>query len=145
LPGHFYVRLPRVNGAPNVELLRRGEVMSDAWYRGRFPVPDDRPREYARPLSSAETLGVIEYNVGNERRRQSRLEPACRAFTRSVRLFPEFSEAHASLGATLHVLGRLDEARASYQRAREQHPELAGVAWTLELLEQDERARGRVR
>lgn len=145
LPGHFYVRWAGASGPRNVELLRRGEAMSDAWYRDRFPVPDDHPHEYARPLSAAEALGVIEYNVGNERRRQVRLDDAARAFAHSVQLFPEFAEAHASFGATLHVLGRLREARASYQRARENHPQLAGVDWNLELLRQDEQAQQTIR
>ena len=139
MPGHFYVRLLERGGPRNVELLRRGEAMSDEWYRGRFPIPGGSAHEYARPLTQAEALGVIEYDVGNERRRQLRVEDARRAYLRAVRLFPEFSEAHASLGATLHVLGRLDEARASYQSARAQNPNLPGVAWNLTLLDEERR------
>ena len=139
MPGHFYVRVLEHGKPRNTELLRRGEAMSDAWYEQRFPVPGGSAGEYARPLTQAETLGVIEYNVGNERRRQLRVEEARQAYTRSVRLFPEFAEAHASLGAVLHVLGRLDEAWASYQSAREKNSNLPGVAWNLELLEQERR------
>lgn len=140
MPGHFYVRLRESGGVRNVELLRRGEAMSDAWYLGRFPVPGGSAREYARPLTPDEALGVIEYNVGNERRRQLRLEEARQAYVRSVRLFPEFSEAHASLGAALHVLGRLDEARASYQSARASNPHLPGVDWNLTMLDEERRS-----
>ena len=55
--------------------------------------------------------------------------------------------AHACLVAVRRhlLLGRLGEARASYQRARQQHPALEGVAWNLALLEQDEQARPAVR
>ena len=135
MPGHFYVRL--VNGARNVELLRQGEAMPDAWYRERFPIRSSETEEYARPLSRNETLGVVEYDVGNERRRQLRLAEARAAFMRAVRAFPTLAEAHASLGATLQLLGRLDEAADSYERAHALDSELPGVAWNRALLESE--------
>lgn len=140
MPGHFYVRLSTGTRSRNVELLRRGEAMPDAWYAKRFPVPGEGAREYARPLSNAEALGVVEYDVGTERRRQLRLEEARAAYVRAIRAFPGFAEAHASLGATLHLLGRLDEAEASYERAKSLNPALEGVAWNRALLEDEQRA-----
>jgi tetratricopeptide (TPR) repeat protein len=143
MPGHFFVRLEQVDGSHNVELLRRGEQMPDAWYGQRFPIPSTEAAsqhpvgwtsEYARPLTFDETLGVIEYDVGSERRRQQRLVEARSAYQRAIRSFPGFAEAHASLGATLQLLGKLDDAEASYERARAINPELAGVAWNRALL-----------
>jgi len=140
MPGHFYVRVEERGRAENVELLRRGEPMPGSWYSGRFPIPGGRAREYARPLTMGETLGVIEYNLGNERRRQVRLPDAREAYGRAVQHFPDFAEAHASLGAVLHLLGELDQAAASYRMAREVNPNLANIDWNTALLE-DERAR----
>jgi tetratricopeptide (TPR) repeat protein len=140
MPGHFYVRLTNCARARNVELLRGGEAMPDAWYRERFPIAGVGAAEYARPLSPDEALGVIEYDVGNERRRQLRLDEAQAAFLRAVRAFPGFAEAHASLGTTLHLLGRLDEAAASYERASALNPQLSGLAWNRSLLENERRA-----
>lgn len=134
MPGHFYVRMQEPGQARNVELLRAGEAMPDAWYGQRFPVPGGSAREYARPLSSTEVLGVVEYNVGNERRRQLRLPEARAAFARAVRAFPELSEAHASLGAVEQLLGNLEAAAASYQRARDANPHLPGIEQNLALL-----------
>jgi regulator of sirC expression with transglutaminase-like and TPR domain len=134
LPGHFYVRAQEQGQARNVELLRGGEAMPDAWYRQRFPVPGGSAPEYARPLRLAEVLGVVEYNVGNERKRQLRLADARAAFTRAVRGFPELAEAHASLGAVEQLLGNLEAAAASYQRARDVNPHLPGVDQNLALL-----------
>jgi tetratricopeptide (TPR) repeat protein len=114
--------------------------MSSDWYAGRFPVPGGSAPHYARSLTPNESLGVVEYNVGNERRRQFRLEAARSAYLRSVRLFPQFAEAHASLGTTLQLLGRLDEASHSYQAARAADPHLAGVDWNIAVLD-EERAR----
>jgi regulator of sirC expression with transglutaminase-like and TPR domain len=134
MPGHFYVRMQEQGQPRNVELLRSGEAMPDAWYGQRFPVPGGSAPEYARALSPAEVLGVVEYNVGNERRRQLRLPEARAAFARAVQGFPELAEAHASLGAVEQLLGNLEAAAASYQRARDVNPHLPGVDRNLELL-----------
>ncbi len=139
MPGHFYVRVQSTPQAPaiarNVELLHRGESLPNSWYAGRFPIPAGGEREYGRPLSTRETLGVLQFDVGNERRRQRRLSEARRAYAAATELFPEFAEAHASLGATLHVLGDLDQAAASYRSALRVNPALAGVSENIALLE----------
>jgi regulator of sirC expression with transglutaminase-like and TPR domain len=134
-PGHFYVRVAHASAHTNVELLRRGEVMPDDWYERRFPAPGGGAPEYGRPLSLAETLGVIEYNVGNERRRERRIEDARGAYARAARQFPDFAEAHASLGAALHLLGRVDEARSSYRAAERANPHLPHLRRNLSLLD----------
>jgi tetratricopeptide (TPR) repeat protein len=141
MPGHFYARVREATGERNVELLRAGEAMPNAWYDHRFPIPGGSAREYARPLTSSEVLGVIHYDVGNERRRQRRFPEAQAAFERATRAFPELSEAHASLAAIQHLLGDLPGATASYQRAKAAHPYLPGIAENLALLEA-ERAAG---
>ncbi len=139
MPGHFYVRVQKPGQGRNVELLRGGEAMPDSWYSRRFPVPGGSAREYARPLSTSELLGVVEYNVGNERRRQRRLLEARAAFTHATQDFPELAEAHASLGAIEQLLGNLDGATDGYRKARAVNPNLPGVEHNLALLA-DERA-----
>jgi regulator of sirC expression with transglutaminase-like and TPR domain len=134
MPGHFYVRLADRSEHRNVELLRAGEAMPDTWYAERFPIPDGAIAEYARPLSSQEVLGVLEYNVGNDHRRARRIDEARAAFARSVSAFPDFSEAHASLGAMLQLLGQLDQAAQSYRAARAKNPHLPGLDENLALL-----------
>jgi tetratricopeptide (TPR) repeat protein len=139
MPGHFYARVHEPTGQRNVELLRSGEAMPDAWYDRRFPVPGGAAREYARPLTSSEVQGVVHYDVGNERRRQRRFSEAQAAFARAAHAFPDFAEAHASLGAVQHLLGDLQAATVSYRRASDANPHLPGVAENLALL-QAERA-----
>jgi regulator of sirC expression with transglutaminase-like and TPR domain len=139
MPGHFYVRVEERGRTENVELLRRGEAMPQSWYDGRFPIPGGRAREYARSLTFRETLGVIEYNLGNDRRRQLRLADARDAYARAVRYFSDFAEAHASLGAVLHLLGELDQAAASYRTARDVNPHLPRVDSNIALLESEQR------
>ncbi len=140
MPGHFYVRQsepdrPNAAGEPsNVELLRRGEPMPAAWYQTRFPVPAGAGDYYARPLSTCEAHGVIAFDIGNEQRRAQRFSDARDAYQRATQLFPRFADAHASLGAALHLLGRYDAAAASYQAAQTLNPELAGLRRNMALL-----------
>lgn len=135
MPGHFYVRAGSGGGWLNLELLRSGEPMADTWYRERFAIPGGTARAYARPLSAQEVLGVIAYDVGNERRRQLKLTEARAAYTRAVRAFPDLAEAHASLGAVEQLLGDWRAASECYRRAREVNPHLPGVTQNLALLE----------
>lgn len=135
MPGHFYVRAKGPGGWQNLELLRSGEVMPDAWYPERFPIPGKTARAYSRPLTTEEVLGVVAYDVGNERRRQLRLTEARAAYVEAVSAFPDFAEAHASLGAVEHLLGDFRAAAACYRHAREVNPHLPGVAENLALIE----------
>jgi regulator of sirC expression with transglutaminase-like and TPR domain len=137
MPGHFYVRVEDAGASQNVELLHRGEEMPDAWYDRRFAVPGRGASEYRRALSHREVLGVVEYDIGNERRRERRFSEARRAYRSSTALFPAFAEAHASLGATEQLAGALDSARESYGIAQNLNPDLPGVAHNLELLQHE--------
>jgi regulator of sirC expression with transglutaminase-like and TPR domain len=136
MPGHFYVHHRAPGQAQNVELLRRGEAMPDSWYRARYPLPPDAGKSaYARPLSASEVLGVIEYDVGNERRRKQRPLEARAAYARAVELCPRFPEAHASLGAMEHILGDGAAALASYRLAQSLNPSLVGLERNMALLD----------
>jgi hypothetical protein len=133
-PGHLYVRVRHPEGHVNVELLRKGEAMPDEWYENRFPIPGGTAAAYGRPLSNDELLGVIAYNVGCDRQANRRLPEARSAFERATRDFPDFGEAHASLGRTLHLLGALDAADAAYTAAQRVQPALPGLADNMALL-----------
>jgi tetratricopeptide (TPR) repeat protein len=137
MPGHFYARVSEPSGHRNVELLRQGEMMPDAWYVARFPIPGGAAPAYARPLTGPEVCGVVEYNVGNAHRRAQRLAEARAAFARAVAAFPDFAEAHASLGSMQQLLGQLDQAAASYRAAITKNPHLPGLDQNLALLAEE--------
>lgn len=133
-PGHFYARHVGQDGPRNVELLRRGETMPNHWYHNRFPAPKGTAGYYSTLLSNEQVLGVVEFNIGNERRRQHRYIEAEAAYARAVRRFPDFAEAHASLGAMQHLLGKLASAAMSYTTARKLNSSLAGLDANVAML-----------
>ena len=141
LPGHFYVRVIEGGRRRNVELLRRGEELPESWYRERYPIPGGAAPAYGRALSANEVRGVVEFDVGNERRRQGRILEARRAYQRATQHFPDFAEAHGSLGAVLHVLGQLDAAAETYDRAERTYPSLPGLRDNIALLRAERAAR----
>jgi tetratricopeptide (TPR) repeat protein len=133
-PGHFFVHQQGPGASCNIELLRRGELMSDTWYSKRFPLIQSGSRSYGRPLSMQEVVGVAAFNIGNERRRQAQLDAAERAYLEAVTAFPTFAEGYASLGSIQQLLGQPAAAAESYARALELDPTLPGVEKNLGLL-----------
>jgi tetratricopeptide (TPR) repeat protein len=137
LPGHFFVRLQDGGRTRNVELLRRGEELPESWYRQRYPIPGGAAPAYARALSGTEIQGVVEFDIGNQRKRQGRLQQARRAYQRATQHFPDLAEAHASLGAVLHLLGQLDDAERAYLVAEQKYPSLPGLGDNIALLRRE--------
>jgi regulator of sirC expression with transglutaminase-like and TPR domain len=137
MPGHFYVRLEDRGAHHNLELLRGGEEMPEAWYRTRFPVPGEHAAEYARELTNDEVVGVVAFDIGNARKQAGKLVAAGDAYERARRRFPALAEAHASAGAVSQLLGELERARAAYRAAQLANPHLPGVERNLALLDEE--------
>jgi regulator of sirC expression with transglutaminase-like and TPR domain len=134
LPGHFFVR-SRGPGAHNIELLRRGEVMPDEWYRNKYgPWPE--AGAYNRPVSPTELAAIHWYNRGNDLRKNGDWEAAQTAFAKAAQSFPDFAEASASLGAIQQQRGDLAGAQRSYRQAAAAWPDLPGLQGNLDLLQQ---------
>jgi tetratricopeptide (TPR) repeat protein len=133
LPGHFFART-RGPGHHNVELLRRGEAMPDDWYPKKYgPWPEGSA--YFRPVTVTELVAIHWYNRGNDLRASGDLAAAEPAYARAAQEFPDFAEAHASLGAVQQLRGAFAEAEASYHAAARAWPELPGLAGNVELLQ----------
>ena len=135
LPGHFFVRT-RGPGAHNVELLRRGEAMPDAWYHKKYGPWPAQGSPYARPVSVSELAGIHWFNRGNEARAAGDLPAAERAYLRATNDFPDFAAAHASLGTVRQLRGDLAQADAAYREAARLYPELPGLEGNRLLLKQ---------
>lgn len=138
VPGHFFVRVPARGQtlARNVELLRRGEAMPDDWYRTKYgPWPEDG-RTYLRPLTVEEVEAVHWFNLGNHLRATRALLAAEKAYQRAVAAFPNFAEAHASLGAVRQLVGQVGPAAEAYSAAARIRPDLPGLTGNVEQLNQ---------
>ena len=135
VPGHFFVRT-REAQPRNIELLRAGEVMPDAWYRTKYGPWPERDSAYFRPLDPMELAGLHWFNAGNFLRRQGQLDAAAKSFARAAEEFPAFAEAHASLGATEQLLGALPAAAGAYDRAGQARADLPGLQQNRALLNQ---------
>jgi regulator of sirC expression with transglutaminase-like and TPR domain len=133
LPGHFFVRT-RGPGHHNVELLRHGEAMPDDWYRKKYGPWPEASSAYFRPVTVTELVAIHWYNRGNDLRASGDLAAAERSYARAAREFPDFAEAHASLGAVQQLRGAFTEAGASYAEAARAWPDLPGLAGNVELL-----------
>jgi tetratricopeptide (TPR) repeat protein len=139
VPGHFFVRR-RGPQARNVELLRGGQDMPDAWYLEKYGPWDAAASAYMRPLTIAEVIAVHWFNVGNQRRAGGDVLGSIEAYGRAVDEFPAFAEAAASLGAVEHLQGDLRAAEVSYRAAARARPDLPGMTHNLSLLEAERSA-----
>lgn len=138
VPGHFFVRFVGPGGPRSIELLKRGRQMSRGWYVRKYGVPADHPLYLRRGLTWRQTLTVYRYNLANAHRTQGSLRDALTLYKRVARELPDFAEAHANLGLTLHRLGRLPEARRAYIAAQRAHPNLTGLEHNLKALQQQQ-------
>jgi hypothetical protein len=127
VPGHFYVRIHEQGRWHNLELLHAGEELPDAWYSARFPIAGGGAREYGRALTSSEVRAVMEYDVGNERKRQQRWSEAQRAFDAARHDFPDLAEAHASFAGIAQLRGAVRDAANAYDAAHRANPNLPGL------------------
>jgi regulator of sirC expression with transglutaminase-like and TPR domain len=133
LPGHFFVRT-RGQGRHNVELLRRGETMPDTWYRQKYGPWPEPGSAYFRPLTVTELVAIHWFNRGNDLQASGDLAAAESAYARAAQAFPDFAEAHASLGAARQRRGAFTEAEVAYREAARVWPDLPGLAGNLDLL-----------
>lgn len=143
VPGHFFVRVPAHAQTParNVELLRRGEAMPDDWYRTKYgPWPEDG-RAYLRPLTVEEVEAVHWFNLGNHLRATRAPLAAEKAYQRAIAAFPNFAEAHASLGAVRQLVGQVGPAAEAYSAAARIRPDLPGLTGNVERLNQKRETR----
>jgi tetratricopeptide (TPR) repeat protein len=139
VPGHFFVRVRAGSGLRqrNLELLRRGEAMPDAWYAARYGPWPASAAAYFRALGPGEVLAVHWFNGGNLRRASGDWAGAGAAYQRAIDELPSFAEAWASLGDMRQASGDLAGAGRAYREAARAHPELPGLARNLGVLEHE--------
>ena len=121
-----------------VDALRRAlAVRPDSWSARstlatvlRLAGEEEAARQEAAEAERRRTLGQLEREaavitaVGIARLAAGDTPAAAEQFQRAVGVHGSYAPAHYQLGRTLRALGRLDEARAAFARARQLNPSL---------------------
>jgi tetratricopeptide (TPR) repeat protein len=80
--------------------------------------------ERLRRKAEIEHEAVVATSVGIQKMTVSEWNDALGQFTRAVTISPDYAPAHYQMGLALRQLGRLDESRKSFDRARKLNPNL---------------------
>ncbi len=132
-PGHFFIRYDDGNVRLNVETLRKGEFMSDYWYRSRYMITDSALYDLAN-LSFAEVEASIRYNLGNFYLKNNWPDLAIKQFNLAIELNPSYIEAHGNRAIALYEAGNIDAALKILLRLKKDNPQLAHLNRNLGAL-----------
>jgi regulator of sirC expression with transglutaminase-like and TPR domain len=122
MPNHFLVRWDDGSYRRNLELTRRGAVVSDDELRRQLGDFWHEETIYGRNLSSAQVHAVLLHNRGFVASSAGRLPRALDDLTTATRWAPRLPEAHRNLGVVLGELQRWDEAIAALTTALTLYP-----------------------
>ncbi len=133
-PGHMFVRYDDGTQRLNIETLRKGEHMSDEWYRKRYTISDTSlyPLEN---LTMDELAAVVHYNIGTIHLHDRQYERAKRALLESVEGMPDFPEAQGNLAIAYDALGESGRALALLTSLKEKYPALGNIDRNLASLQ----------
>jgi len=132
-PGHFFIRYDDGNIRLNIETLRKGEFISDSWYRSRYMITDTTLYDLAN-LSITAVEASIRYNLGNFYLKNNWLDLALKQFNLTVGLNPSYIEAHGNRAIALDAAGNPDAALKSLLRLKKDYPQLAHLNKNLGAL-----------
>lgn len=133
-PGHAFIRAQQQGRTVNVELLRRGEIMPDAWYVEKYAPPVGNST-YMRSLTLGEALAVFRYNLASAAVDLGQPDIGLKRYREVLSILPDFAEAHAAAGFVHQKQQRPEQAIESYREALRANPGIRGVAANLEQLE----------
>ena len=117
----------------NIETLRKGEFMSDSWYRNRYMITDTNLYDLAN-LSVAAVEASIRYNLGNFYLKNYWPDLAIKQFNLAIELNPSYIEAHGNRAIALDAAGNPDVALKSLLRLKKDYPQLAYLNQNLGAL-----------
>lgn len=133
-PGHMFVRFDNGRERCNIETLRGGEVMDNAWYRQRWAIKDT----LLYPLDNLPVSGVlalVKYNLGTVFMNTGNYARAKTSFEQATRMLSDFAEAQGNLALTLEALGDSTGALEMLSALHERHPTLEHIDKNLASLE----------
>ncbi|MBN1761408.1 MAG: tetratricopeptide repeat protein [Chitinispirillaceae bacterium] len=133
-PGHMFVRFDNGRDRCNIETLRNGEIMDNAWYRMRWSITDKNLYPLDN-LSTSAVLAVVHYNLGTIFMKQGRNEKALTHLEKATGLLPDFPEAQGNLALTCDALGKSRRALDLLTAVRDAHPSLENIDRNLASLQ----------
>ena len=128
-PSHLFVRYDSGRERLNIETLRGGETMSDAWYRKRFSITDSM-RYPLRNLTGTEAAAVVAYNLGTICLGDKHHDHAVRFLQKAIDGMPDFPEAKGNLALAFVANGEI-------RRALNVLIELRGACPSLERIDRN--------
>ena len=102
----------------------------------RTRIEDGTQWDASPALTVEEVEAVHWFNLGNHLRATRAPLAAEKAYQRAVAAFPNFAEAHASLGAVRQLVGQVGPAAEAYSAAARIRPDLPGLTGNVERLNQ---------
>jgi regulator of sirC expression with transglutaminase-like and TPR domain len=138
LPGHLFLRVRKGEEAWNVELLERGRVHSDAWYRRRYFLPDPAEEEDAlRELTDRQFAAHLWNNAAYYRLRARDPRGAEEAVRRALGCWPDMPGAWLHRGLAAWMEGDARTAERHFRRALAADPKYTPAREALEDLQKD--------
>lgn len=122
-PSHMFVRYDDGIARFNIETLRRGECMSDEWYRRRYGITDTSLYPL-RNLDCAQVSAVVHYNIGNIMFHEKRFDNAISHLQAALEVLPDFPEAQGNLALALDARGEGAAALSRLLALRDVYPSL---------------------
>lgn len=127
VPEHMFVRYDKGESQRcNIETLRKGECMSNEWYRKTWNIIDT----VTYPLencTSEKVMAVVEYNIGTIWLSRKQFNKAADWFNRALKKKPVFPEAAGNLALALDGQGKPEKALELLSDLRMKYPKLKNI------------------
>ena len=133
-PEHLFVRYDNGKVRFNIETLRKGESMSDGWYRQRWAIRDTGLYPLNN-LSPAGVLAVVHYNIGNIFMLREETGKAREHFMKALEFLPGFPEALGNLALVYEADGNPQQALEILAAIKKKHPAFRNIDGNLAALQ----------
>ena len=133
-PGHLFVRYDNGTERCNIETLRKGEVMDDAWYRRRWSIRDTALYPLDN-LTTSGVLAVIHYNLGTICMNEGNHKKSLAHLEKAIKFLPDFPEAQGNLALVRDALGDSRTALEILAAIRDAHPSFENIDRNLASLQ----------
>jgi len=126
VPGHFFVRYDDFVSRFNIEMMKKGAIMSDCWYLEKYAVADSEYYDLGN-LNTPKIISVLRYNAGNIFHLQKKNSLAESQYRSALVTWPGYAEASGNLAVVLGEEGRDKEALDILSALKAETPRLKNI------------------